>query len=225
VIIALLIEPTKVEVAQSNQERVAEGVEIGLGLSIVLAASVTNEKEALSEGKVNYHVDYKENSHFSEHLNDQSGEVISVRPDSKVVEDIEPHKNHSYGFSCSLEQARVVQFGFILVLNKRFQNSERYRAVRPDLSDVQGPVFNIVHTVSSHLLDFNQREVENEYEDKGHGEVVQVGPLFFLRPDVNVPKQVSEQEDAVRQHHEVLQEPVHLIPLISDQYLHNRSSE
>jgi hypothetical protein len=117
VIIALLIEPTKVEVAQSNQERVAEGVEIGLGLSIVLAASVTNEKEALSEGKVNYHVDYKENSHFSEHLNDQSGKVISVRPDSKVVEDIEPHKNHSYSFSCSLEQARVVQFGFILVLN------------------------------------------------------------------------------------------------------------
>jgi hypothetical protein len=69
-VVALNIELGEVEVTQSDEERVAEGIKIGLGLSVILTGGMTHKEEALGEGEMDNHVDDKENSHFSEHLDD-----------------------------------------------------------------------------------------------------------------------------------------------------------
>jgi len=69
-VVAANVKLGEVEVTQGDQEGVAESIEVGLSLSVVLTAGMTDEKEALCKGEMHYHVNDKENYHLFEHFND-----------------------------------------------------------------------------------------------------------------------------------------------------------
>lgn len=96
------IKLAKVEVAQSDQEGIAECIKIAFSFSVISTACMTYEEETFSKGEMNNHIDNKEDNHFFEYLNNESSEVISAVPDSEIVEHIEPHKDNTHCFSCSL---------------------------------------------------------------------------------------------------------------------------